>query len=314
MKHLERLEEIDRKIAQARESSDIKDELQSHLEDVEQRRVELNEKINRLFAYVDAGKAKFENLESNSVVSLFYKVLGMQEALVEEEHQNFVQSALEYNAALDQLHLLDFEIKIVRRKLHDISKMQMNVDALLEEKQKIINVHDAATARKIGSYDNLIYSARKKERDGLKLIAELDKILKDLRFIYDIVNKTGDWMSENRGARNYLPFWYNKQIKLASRASSRVQNNLDEIGKHILKFDSEIQLKKMYVKDYLDRLFDQLIKDWVANYYFKSTEKNIKDTIAVLESLKIGIEEKLAFLKEDVELLIKEKREFLLKL
>lgn len=314
MNPIERLEEIDLAIAEVVDILDSKKELEEHLVYIEHKRHALKNKVNQLYAFVDKEQAQFENLEVNSVVSLFYKVLGLHEGWYEQEKQDFVEAALKYNAALDQLHLLDFEVKIVRRKLKAIEETNVNIDNLLVEKQRIINVYDMNKAREIGRFDTLIYSNRKQKQIGYKLIYEMEKILKDLHFILEIVSKTGKWMLNNRGDRNNLPFWYNKHIKLASRAATRAQNNLDDFNVHLNKYDPDLTINKIYITDYLDKLFDQLIKDWVANYYFKSSETSLNKSIEVLERLKLELESKIDFFKKDSELIEKEKKEFLMKL
>jgi len=313
--NLEKLERIDQRIAELVVAQDSKKELEEHLDYIEQRQQALKDKVNRLYAFVDKEKAKFENLEANSVISLFYKVLGVHKGWYEQEEQDFVEAALKYNAAIDQLHLLDFEVKIVRRKIGSLEDVSFDIDNLLAEKQGIFNVYDAVEARKIGGYDTLIYTNRRQKNLAYKLIYEMDKILKDLHFILEVVSATGKWMLQNNGVRNLLPFKFNKQIKLASRAATRAQNNLDDFRAKLNKYDPSITVNRISITaNYLDNLFRHLIKDWVADHYFKASEVQIQDTIVAMESSKQELEGKIEFYEKENEILAKDKMEYLIKL
>lgn len=314
MEHLERLEAIDKAIAEAIDALDLKKDLVTHLSVIDHKRSRLKEKVNKLFAFVDQEKANFEILETNSIVPLFFKVLGVYKGRYDQEQQDFVQAALNYNAALDQLHLLDFELKIVKKKLARLEKKKIDIEKLLKEKQQIYNVNDAKIAREIGEFDTDIYTHRKRITNAHKLQLEIDVILEDLQFILDTIVSTGAIILKGGSSRKFLPYKNIKGIKLASRAATRAQNNLDNFNIHLREYDPEIRTNKIFVTQYLDSLFEQLIKDWVAHYYFKSSEKKLKSDIEILKDLRKGIDSNIKVIGQHLEYLIVEKREYLIAL
>jgi len=314
VEHLKRLEAIDKEIASIMDALDVKKELITHLSIIDHKRKRLKDKVNKLYAFVDKEQAKFEELESTSVVSLFYKVLGVYEGRYEQEEQDFVDAALNYNAALDQLHLIDFELRLVKKKLVALESKELNVDELLAEKQQLFNVYDAVVARDINKFDSLLYTNRRQVSQAYNLINKIEIILKDLRYILRAVVETGRWILSNQGSKYFLPYKYNKQITLASRAATRAQNNIDNFNVLVKNYAPKSSFQKIYINEYLSKLFDQLIKDWVAHYYFKSSENGLREDIGKLENLSEDLHKEIKELNLDSENLLAEKKQYLIKL
>lgn len=314
MKHLERLEEINAEIASIEDARDLKNELETHLSILDLERSRLNARINKLFAYLDKERKEFEVLETLSIVPLFFKVLGVYEGRYEKGRIDFVEAALNYNAALDQLHLIDFELKIVKKKLSRLASSGKNMDALLKEKQDIFNVYDADTAREIGKFDTNIFTARRRKSLAYNLIFDANKILEDLAYIQETVKSTGIWVLKYQDKAQHLPYQQKKKIKLASRAATRTQLKLNGFIREINEFYPEKIEGKILIKDYLKELFSNLVKDWVAHYYFKSSEKSLSEDIIQLEGIRDELEAEIGSIKRDLMRIAQEKKDFLIEL
>ncbi len=125
------LQQLQAKIAEKQWLNKRLDEIKAEIAQQELRVQDLYEQRNK-----EAGDV--ENLESLSLVGLFYTVLGSKEQQLEKERQEALRAQLTYDEARRSLELLRSDLINVQNRLKAIGEVETTFEAKLETKLSLL--------------------------------------------------------------------------------------------------------------------------------------------------------------------------------
>lgn len=231
------------------------------------------------------------NLEKLGVKSIFYKVLGNKEQQLEKERQEYLQVTLQHKELVNAIEVIEFEKKILEKKLVVIDELEINLEKLKKVREQEI----LATPGRLRNELNLIH----KKTDELHLYGvELgeatllgERTLQSLEVIFTHMKKAKEWgnwdmIQGNRGR-------YQKSLK--HNAIDRAMNEVSRSKLLLRNFNKELSdigysnqrlaLQIENISRFPAIIFDNLISDWIIQNKIKSvlsTIGNLMDEIQLI--------------------------------
>lgn len=273
--------------------------VQKHLDKINKELENSYKELDRLEDKLEKEYQDIKQLENLSMKSLFHKILGSKEEQMEKERQEYLQATLKYNEFKKSMEILEFEQKVLQKKIVDISLLENKLKTLKKKREQELLEAGTPISQKLqklhAQLDKL--EVRKKEFNdaitaGQKANAVIDKMLHYL----EKARNWGDWDMMGKGRMAS----YNKHsaIDQAREASynakyllDRFQQELYDLGTRNYNFN--IQLNNL--QNFTDIFFDNLISDWIMQQKIKNALANVysvRDKIdRILHSLKIDLQE-----------------------
>lgn len=251
----------------------------AHLKQLKQQHKECIAEQRMLARLVDDEKADVNKLERFSVTSLFLQLMGRKRDRLELEHQEYVAAALKYNACLNMLETLQYEILLLTDKYAELSALEERYQDLLQTKERMLHKAFPAIAAKIMRYDDVI---RKKRL----VIVEIDEALKagmhartKVRSLLKELDKVAEWVRYQSG---------HAVMGRAGRKQfvDRVGKKAVDAGATLNTFEIELKdvFKSLHIRDIFDRrglegfldvFHDNLMTDWIVKSNLSHTRNNL---------------------------------------
>jgi len=309
-----KLEEINAELSEAIEEHQEREMLEQHLSFLGQHRKDLKRDIFKLKNILDKEKEEYDILNTENLVNLFMQVLGTMEKKKEKERQDFVHAAMEYNGALDQLQILEYEEDLLQQKLDELPKTRIKLDEIIAFKQAFLKKSDLLQGSIIAKYDLQIHNLQKKLRVIEKLRTSGDEITTHLNLILQHLN---EFKISTRGSYPRSKRIGYRQKKLLRRVSKLCTNT--QVKMHLYADNMEqlnlgdkiFEKKPMY--GFLKNLEYSVVLDWVHSYFFKKSTDTIQEWKTKLETYKTDVMDERAIVYQNkIEELKEEKMDFLM--
>jgi len=241
---------------------------------------------------------EFEAIESNGLKSVFYKVLGSREEQVEKERQEYLDASLRYNEHKKSIELLEFEIKLLEKKLGNTDPLHKKIEKLKQKRENEILKSNPKLAQKliaIAQDTDQYYVFHKELKEayvvGEKVVKSLEKMAKELQKAKDWGN--WDMMGRSRSAG----FNKHSAIDRAKNISVWVKHELLLFNKELADVghkDANFNLNLDNFSKFTDVFFDNLISDWIIQQRIVNALSNtlaVRDRVAlILRSLAAEVE------------------------
>lgn len=112
--------------------------LRKRLEELKAEVIQQELRVHDLHEQHNKETADVENLDSLSLVGLFYAVLGNKEKQLEKERQEALRAQLAYDEARKSLDLLRLDVVNVQNRLEAIGEVEITFEAKLETKLSLL--------------------------------------------------------------------------------------------------------------------------------------------------------------------------------
>lgn len=210
--------------------------------------------------------ADVERLEKSGVTNLFKSILGDIDSQLEKERQEYLQEVLTYNSLVDELELLNYEKKILKRKVKHKQEAEKLYEELLKEKERYILLNHGDKAGKLKLIDNqlkvnnlIIKETEEAIESGKDLLEYLNKMVQNLKY----VKQWGIYKMQGKG--RYSSYEKKGYIDKAQKLVGLVQVKFNIFEKELndLYPDFDLNLDSFHMKSFLDNFYDGLITDWI---------------------------------------------------
>ncbi|MCB0657779.1 MAG: hypothetical protein KDC57_16655 [Saprospiraceae bacterium] len=262
------------------------EKVSNYVANLEDRITEEHEKLKELSRNVDREQAEYEQLEKLSLKSLFHQVLGNKEQEVEKERQEYLQAFLRFNEAKKALELLEFERETLVKKLDQKHQLEVELDRLIELREKEILQLNEATAHQLRAIDKDIDQLVRVRVEVNEAIAAGEVALNSLSQMIGYLNQARNWGHWDLSSRGPMPSFMKKSsIDKARAISFNVQMELKRFADELRdvyhrEFSFPFQLESF--SGFLDMFFDNLISDWIIQNKIKNSLANcvaVRDTV-----------------------------------
>ena len=253
--------------------------LPAHLKQLKAQHKQYVKEKRKLEKLVAREQEDVNKLNRLSVTSLFYQLSGRKRERLELEHQEYVAAALKYNACLNMIETLQYEIILLADMYAELPNLEAQYDQWIKKKERLVRKSYPKIATRIMRFDESI--AHKHQ-----VVAEIDQALKAgmrarsrLRGLLKELDKIARWI-KSYGGEGQMGSAGRKQFV------DRVGKKVVDTGVMLNSFEIELRdvFKSLEIRDifdlrgfqgFLDVFHDNLITDWVVKSNLSNTRNNL---------------------------------------
>lgn len=304
------MSKIQKEIQNTLEEISNLDRVRSHYDQSVAELRESQSKIKGLENRLNKELKEFEAIESNGLKSVFYKVLGSREEQVEKERQDYLDASLRYNEHKKSIELLEFEIKLLEKKLGNTNPLHKKIEKLKQKREnEILKTNPKLAEKLIGiAKETDQYYVYHKELKEAYVVGE--KVVKSLENMVKELNKAKDWGNwDMMGRSRSAGFNKHSAIDRAKNISVWVKHELLLFNKELADVghnDANFNLNMNNFSKFTDIFFDNLISDWIIQQRIVNALSNtvsVRDRVVlILRSLAAEVDKanlKIDQLKEN---------------
>lgn len=178
----------DEQLQMYRQQIDKKAHLESMLNDLYNQRRELDRKVIRLKVEKQIEQADVDKLESHSLTTFFYSVIGKKNQKLDKEKQEAYAAAMKYDVAVREFDAVEEEIKRCNKELSLLRESEKMYETAFREKKEVIKKANTPKAdemmrfeEKISEYNNQKNEINEAISEGYKALSFVDIILSHLK-------------------------------------------------------------------------------------------------------------------------------------
>jgi signal transduction protein with GAF and PtsI domain len=296
-------EEFNRELMNAKEKLWRKQKFESLVNQTrESLQKELGRKIKLENILQDEDK-DVKKLESLSITSIFYSMLGSKHEQLEKERQELLSARLKYDECCKSVLALERELVSSKASLDSLLGADYEYETALKRKEEfILQFNDANSQKLFQLMDNLAdLEAQKKElkeaiTSGETVQIELERVISSLESAegwgtWDIVGggllATAAKHSHIDEAKEYA---HHTKIALI-----RFQNELSDVD---LTMDIDIKIGSF--ETFADYFFDGLISDWVVQSRIRESLDSVQSVAGNVNSVIASLKEKFSIVQNNL--------------
>jgi len=255
----------------------------SHFQGLTTRLRKETKEIKQLDNLLEKEEKDLKQLESVGIRSLFHKILGDKEKQIEKERQQYLQSALKYNALSKSIELVEYERELLEKKLERFDAVEQRYEQLIKLREKELLRSDTAEGRKLLALSKKIDARHIELKDIDEAIVAGNKALKYVRILEKRLQQAKNWGQWDTYGDGSGSSW------LKHQAVDRARDVLHRVRHALLNFQKElsdvyedayidINLRMEKIDKFVDIFFDNLITDWIVQQKIKKALDNVRNT------------------------------------
>jgi len=310
-------ESIHQKLAKKIEDFKSLELAKRHLEKLESRIQKTKQKLNALQATIEKEYKDIAQLEKLSVRALFEKMLGDKEAQLEIERQEYLRAVLNFNECKKSLELLDFERKILQKKLTNYNKTKSELHNLIRQRAQSLVQEDELAKQLITDIDKEIDANIAFKRELYEAITVALKIKRALREVINNLNKVlkwGEYTLNNPDQHIRKMTYMNKAKDHAYLAKQLLQEFEDELADIYDKQNINIQTTLETFRYFIQSFFNDLILDWVVLMKIQNASHTVIQVNNKVNEIARTLQNELKTTESNLEVLIDKKEKIILEL
>ena len=203
----------------------------SHFQGLTTRLRKETKEIKQLDNLLEKEEKDLKQLESVGIRSLFHKILGDKEKQIEIERQQYLQSALKYNALSKSIDLIEYERELLEKKLERFDAVEQRYEQLIKLREKELLRSDTAEGRKLLALSKKIDARHIELKDIDEAIVAGNKALKYIRILEQIPRP---WSARRFGPEDPSRDHYDQQHVVVSKDTAlglKVQHGVVPVEK-----------------------------------------------------------------------------------
>lgn len=289
---------------------------QTYFEKLLDRIAVLQEEIIAIEELIDQSSVDIAKLESFSLSSLFFELLGDKESQLERAKQIYLQNILRYKELKKRLELSQYEKNILEKKVARSEQVSMKLNALLKTRENLLDQTEPELRYQIQALNQKIeqqfrFKTEIKEANNLAY-----KIIEYLSKMIDLLNKIWFW-----GNIKWFPKTKANHQSHIDRAqellykSKQLIIHLEDEMRHIDRFNlSNVPNFRLELSHHFSEIYiENLILDWIVRGRIRNAQTSIINTRDKIKLLQITLKKQ----SKDIDAYIKEleieKKQLLLK-
>lgn len=272
-----------------------------HFEETKSQLESYEDQLSKMNFQLDKELKDIRDLEGISIKGIFHKVLGSKEEEVEKERQEYLELSLKHQEFVKEIELLEYELSVLEKKISNISILEDRLENLKKEREVEIMQSSSELRPILVEIYAKMDEVKRQKSELTEAYRAGENVRQSITMIVNYLNEASKWGEWDREwDRMSKPNYYDSKkyssidravneayksrqlLALFARELKDVGINLGNINLEIGNFDG-----------FMDRLFDNLITDWVVQNKINHALNNVQITLnhvsKLVESLKSRI-------------------------
>ncbi|MED4354862.1 hypothetical protein P9265_21520 [Schinkia azotoformans] len=287
------IQQLNTELKVVKEKMRKKEKWEARLKNVLETIKDEEEKLQHVQHQFEKEQKDVDRLESLSVASIFYALIGQKLEKLDKENQELIAARLKLQEATKTATDLKEESKELQEKLSTVANIETEYQSLLMRKEKLIHSQDPVLGQKLDALLELetdLHSNLKEHEEaieaGEKASSSLEKALKSLDSAkgWSTFDMFGGGMISTAIKHSHIND-SRDEIHHAQRALRHFQEELKDVEKA-----NQSNFKISGLLTFADYFFDGIIVDWFVHGHiqdsYEQTSKTLNQVATTLSQLK----------------------------
>lgn len=237
--------------------------------------------LKKLEGIVEKEQLDVEKMNQLSLKTLFYKCLGAHDKQIEKEEEEALAAVLKYESCKRSVDELTDRLSQLTKKHYEMSKVQDKLEALREEKRKVIESSNMPEHAKIQQLENEIDLIKREIKEIKEAITPGNMAIHALSEAIELLDDAGDWGTwDLLGGGLIVDMMKHDKIDKAKLAILNAQTYVQRLQVELqdvnMSLEGSIQITQGAVL--ADFFFDGLIADWYMQSKISQSRDNVVET------------------------------------
>lgn len=237
-----------------------------------------------------------KKLESLSITSIFYYILGSKEKQLEKERQELLAARLKYEECAKSVLDLEKELASYKVSLNDLIGVDEEYETALKRKEEFILGLENSNSQRLRRLMDKLSGLGSEKKEVQEAISAGDRVQTKLGKVIECLESAEGWGTwDMLGGGLIATSVKHSSIDEARRyahgakiALMRFENELSDVN---IKVDIDINISSF--ETFIDYFFDNLISDWVVQSKINESLDNVNDVRSRVEGIMNSLKEKL---------------------
>ncbi|WP_145409409.1 hypothetical protein [Paenibacillus xylanexedens] len=271
--------ELNEQLAILKEKGRIYEKWKSRLAKLNEEENEWKAKVERRLEHLKKEQSDVDRLNSMTLSAFFYNFIGKKQERLEKEELELMESKAEYDTACRMLQDVQEQRLQVQRELDGQRELQFwesDYKQLWGKKEHHLLASDHELQQMAEDREHVIGELKElqeAEREGKRLMLALDRAAEALK-------SAGNWGVYDMMGGGMI----STHIKRSRMDDA--QSAINEAGRHLKRFQKELDDVKMAVKadielggllSFADYFFDNLFVDWMVQDKIRKAESQVQE-------------------------------------
>ena len=260
--------------------------------------------LKKLEGIMEKEQLDVEKMSQTSLKTLFYKCLGTHDKQVAKEKEEALAAVLKYESCKKSVDELTDKLSQLTNRHYEMSKVQDKLDALYEEKRRVMASFNMPEYAKIGQLEKEIIFIRREIKELKEAITPGNMAINTLNEAIELLDSAGDWGTwDLLGGGLIADMMKHDKIDKAKQAILNAQTYVQRLQVELqdvnMSLDGSIQITGGAV--FADFFFDGLIADWYMQSKISQSRDNVVATCGKIRKIVSTLSTQLNHKEKDLE-------------
>lgn len=260
--------------------------------------------LKKLEGIMEKEQLDVEKMSQTSLKTLFYKCLGTHDKQVAKEKEEALAAVLKYESCKKSVDELTDKLSQLTNRHYEMSKVQDKLDALYEEKRRVMASFNMPEYAKIGQLEKEISFIRREIKELKEAITPGNMAINTLNEAIELLDSAGDWGTwDLLGGGLIADMMKHDKIDKAKQAILNAQTYMQRLQVELqdvnMSLDGSIQITGGAV--FADFFFDGLIADWYMQSKISQSRDNVVATCGKIRKIVSTLSTQLNHKEKDLE-------------
>jgi hypothetical protein len=265
-----------------------KERMESKLKELYTQREELSIKVNELKKNKLDEQADVDHLESHSLASFFYAVVGKMDEKLDKEREEAYAARVKYDVAVQELSAVEEDIQHSEAELSQLHGCEQQYEKMLEDKAEAVKSTGSREAVEIFQTEKGIAymeSQMKEIQEALIAGETVLSITNSILFSLGSAKGWGTWdllgggLLSDLAKHNHLDE-AQKQVEHLQVQLRRFKTELTDVA-----INADMQVNIVGFLCFADYFFDGLFADWAVLDKINQSQTQVQNTKSQIESV-----------------------------
>lgn len=263
---------------------------------VEQNKEKLKSSINDSLRKLERKNKEIEDLTGFSFGGLVTSIFKDKKKLLDFKHDEYYKLSKHYDSLKNEMSTIEFEYKILNKKLNSLLQLKQKLKALIEKREKELiaeNSSQGFTLKKVIEGINKEFDFKYKTQNAIKIIDKLFTKLTLLSAALREVEGHSSWKTRRSRRSLHSRNTAINNAKEFNIESKLLLNNLDNALRDIGDSIGRIDLRIIDFESYFGVLFDNIFSDLIIKKRVSEAVVNVENVYQKLKTMKFELEKRL---------------------
>lgn len=260
--------------------------------------------LKKLEGIMEKEQLDVEKMSQTSLKTLFYKCLGTHDKQVAKEKEEALAAVLKYEGCKKSVDELTDKLSQLTNSHYEMSKVQDKLDALYEEKRRVMASLNMPEYAKIGQLEKEMSFIRREIKELKEAITPGNMAINTLNEAIELLDSAGDWGTwDLLGGGLVADMMKHDKIDKAKQAILNAQTYVQRLQVELqdvnMSLDGSIKITGGAV--FADFFFDGLIADWYMQSKISQSRDNVVATCGKIRKIVNTLSTQLSHKEKDLE-------------